>query len=74
MKSVLEIAAKFGTQTIETIEGQNLRDVCLACYNTDDDDHRMILTELNHRVDWDYLPVANISYLSPDIVEQHWLR
>lgn len=74
MKSVLELAAKFGTQTIVSIEGQNLRDICLACYNNDGDDYRMILTELNHRVDWDYLPVDNISYLSPDIVEQHWLR
>lgn len=69
-----ELANTYGTVSLTTIEGQTLRDVCLACYGRDEDDYRLIFTELNSRVDWDYLPVTQISYIDPEIVKQFWLK
>lgn len=74
MANAKTLAATHGTLSKTTIEGQTLRDVCLLCYGRDDDDYRLILTDLNNRVDWDYLPVTTISYLSPDVVEKFWLK
>lgn len=74
MANARELANTYGVSTLTTIEGQTLRDVCLLCYGNDSDDYRLILTDLNLRVDWDCLPVTTISYISEEIVNQYWIK
>lgn len=73
--TVQEALNQFNTRTFRTSIGDNINRVCFQIYKTLDEKLIAILTEINVRLDWNYIePGAEIRYFDIDIMNRIDLR
>lgn len=66
-----EITNTFSYSYIDTIVGQTIRDICLIAYGDDKQLYYDVLTLMNDRTDWDYLPSTRIFYIDKDTLNKY---
>jgi len=62
--TIVEAANQYGISYYETTLGDDLISIVRKLYEKDSTNGRLIITELNPRVDWDFLPAGEkIAYI-----------